>query len=236
MSVGIYMITSPVDKIYIGQSTNIEKRWDDYKSLSCKRQIKLYNSLVKHGVANHVFSILQECEAQQLNALEMDYICTFNTFNSGHGLNLKNGGGANSRHSAETIKKMSASHKNRSPETNKKISEGLKRAHRETTWPEGVKGRRHTKETRLKMSLSKTGKLVAEDVKRKMSQSALDRGISDATKVKMAEARKKIILNTLTGIFYFGVSDAAESCSIKPKTLHQKLKGDRKNNTAFAYV
>jgi len=45
--VGIYKITSPSGKIYIGQSINIEKTWKyRYKNLNaCKRQTILYNSL-----------------------------------------------------------------------------------------------------------------------------------------------------------------------------------------------
>jgi len=42
--VGIYKIISPTNKIYIGQSTNIENRWIKYKCLDCKVQIKLYRS------------------------------------------------------------------------------------------------------------------------------------------------------------------------------------------------
>ena len=47
--IGIYKITSPTKKIYIGQSINIEYRIESYKKLiRCKKQIKLYNSLKKY--------------------------------------------------------------------------------------------------------------------------------------------------------------------------------------------
>src|SRR6478736_5572293 len=42
--IGIYKITSPSGKIYIDQSKNTNIRFRDYKSLKCKKQIKLYNS------------------------------------------------------------------------------------------------------------------------------------------------------------------------------------------------
>ena len=45
MSIGIYKITSLTGKVYIGQSTNLEKRKDDYVKLRCNKQPKLYNSL-----------------------------------------------------------------------------------------------------------------------------------------------------------------------------------------------
>lgn len=56
---GIYKITSPSGKIYIGQSTNIEKRISRYKTLSCKKQVKLYNSLKKYGWDLHLFEIIE---------------------------------------------------------------------------------------------------------------------------------------------------------------------------------
>jgi group I intron endonuclease len=67
MSIGIYKITSPSNKIYIGQSINIEKRWKkDYYSLRCITQTKLYNSFKKYGPENHKFEIIEECEEYKL--------------------------------------------------------------------------------------------------------------------------------------------------------------------------
>ena len=56
--IGIYKITSPSNKIYIGQGIDIYIRWNEYKRLKCKRQPKLYASLKKHGVDNHKFEIV----------------------------------------------------------------------------------------------------------------------------------------------------------------------------------
>jgi group I intron endonuclease len=64
--IGIYKITSPTNKIYIGQSVDIERRFKEYKRLNCKKQTKLYFSLKKHGVENHVFEILEECSQDNL--------------------------------------------------------------------------------------------------------------------------------------------------------------------------
>lgn len=51
---------SPTNKVYIGQSWNLKRREDAYRRLNCKRQSKLYSSLISHGFDNHVFSILYE--------------------------------------------------------------------------------------------------------------------------------------------------------------------------------
>ena len=64
--IGIYKIVSPANKIYIGQSTNIEQRQDHYKRLNCKNQTKLYNSLKKYGWKAHNFDIIEECTEDKL--------------------------------------------------------------------------------------------------------------------------------------------------------------------------
>jgi group I intron endonuclease len=69
---GIYKITNPNGRIYIGQAQNIHKRFLQYKNISnnIKRQVKLYNSLKKHGSDNHLFEILEECSFEKLNKRE----------------------------------------------------------------------------------------------------------------------------------------------------------------------
>jgi len=57
---GIYKITSPSGKIYIGSSINIDKRIKYYSSGNCKGQIRLFNSIVKYGWNNHILEILEE--------------------------------------------------------------------------------------------------------------------------------------------------------------------------------
>lgn len=58
--VGIYKITSPSNKVYIGQSFNIVKRWKQYRSRSLKGQKKLINSFSKYSVASHIFEIIHQ--------------------------------------------------------------------------------------------------------------------------------------------------------------------------------
>ena len=88
--VSIYKITNPKGKIYIGQTKNVVKRQYAYKSLHCKRQIKLYNSINKYGWDNHIFEILEITSIENKNYKEKEYISKFNSFNDG--LNLTEGG------------------------------------------------------------------------------------------------------------------------------------------------
>ena len=87
MSIGIYKITNPKGKIYIGQSINIERRFKEYKKLYCSQSRKLYYSLKKYGVENHLFEIIEECDIILLNEREEYYILLFKSHING--LNIK---------------------------------------------------------------------------------------------------------------------------------------------------
>ena len=71
--IGIYKITNPKGKIYIGQSIDIEKRKLQYKQLNAgvKQQPKIYNSLKKYGWEQHIFEIIEECSIEQLDEREL---------------------------------------------------------------------------------------------------------------------------------------------------------------------
>ena len=64
---GIYKITSPTGKIYIGKSVNIKIRKNHYAYHSGKGQPKIYNSIIKHGWKSHTFEIICICEKDELN-------------------------------------------------------------------------------------------------------------------------------------------------------------------------
>jgi group I intron endonuclease len=81
--IGIYKITNPNGKIYIGQSIDIEKRWKYYYTLNCKGQTKLYNSLKKYSPKNHVFKVIEECLENVLEERETYYKIQFNSLIEG---------------------------------------------------------------------------------------------------------------------------------------------------------
>ena len=68
--IGIYKITSPSGRIYIGQTNSIAKRKVQYKGLRCKSQTRLYASLVKYGFCEHIFEVVEECSVEDLNTRE----------------------------------------------------------------------------------------------------------------------------------------------------------------------
>lgn len=87
--IGIYKITNPNGKIYIGQSININRRFKEYEKLLCKDSKKLYYSFLKYGVENHKFEILEICNIDILEERETYYILNLKTQKKG--LNIKLG-------------------------------------------------------------------------------------------------------------------------------------------------
>lgn len=69
--IGIYKITNPKGKVYVGQSININHRKAEYRTLQCKGQPKIFNSLKKYGWDNHKFEIIEECPIEKLDEREV---------------------------------------------------------------------------------------------------------------------------------------------------------------------
>lgn len=136
----IYKITSPSNKVYIGQTVEFNVRLRKYKSLNCKSQIKIYNSFLKYSFENHKIEIIEECDFLQLNERERywqeyyDSVCN----------------GLNCRYTKSIDKSgiMSFDSKN-------KMSLAKK-------------GKKHSEETKLKMSLSHRGIKHTDETKQKL--------------------------------------------------------------------
>jgi group I intron endonuclease len=90
--IGVYKIVSPINKVYIGQSVDILKRWKQYKGTECKQQIKLNRSFKKYGVDNHKFEIIEECSLEQIDERELYWGIFYNVLGE-NGLNLRLGEG-----------------------------------------------------------------------------------------------------------------------------------------------
>lgn len=179
--VGIYKITSPSGKIYIGQSWDIEGRFKRYKRLGCKPQIKLYSSLEKHGCENHKFEIIHEFHKlptqDDLNDYETKYWQQYRSEGSDM-LNIREPG-SKGRLSEETKQKLRNKPKynlgiKQSPETvEKRVSKtrGMKRSvEQRKEISERRKGMKFSEETKLKMKMAKLGKKRSKESILKQSQ------------------------------------------------------------------
>ena len=79
--IGIYKITSPNKRIYIGQSVDIKKRWKQHKYN--KLDTILHRSFNKYGFNNHKFEIIEECSIELLNERERYWQDFYNVLENG---------------------------------------------------------------------------------------------------------------------------------------------------------
>lgn len=210
--------------MYIGQSRNIEKRFKNYRQYDCKKQIRLYRSLVKHGVENHIFEIVAECGVSDLDFFEQYYIYEYGTFNTEMGLNLRDGG-KSYKCSDEMKQRMSASQKSKklSPEMKQKLLLANL-------------GRIRPQHERDKISASHKGKVRSAEHQANQVIALKQSPIVQAKMKKMQELCKKKVINEKTGIIYPSATEAAKKEGFLKSSLTNMLNGFRKNRTSLKYV
>ena len=88
--IGIYKITNLINnKVYIGQSTDIKRRWKDHRKEafwrnSSEYEYPLYRAIRKYGLQNFSFEMVEECSKSELNAKEKFYIAQYDSYNTGY--------------------------------------------------------------------------------------------------------------------------------------------------------
>lgn len=231
-TVGIYKITNPNGRIYIGSSKNIELRFRYYKTMHCKGQRRLYNSLLKYGVDSHEFKVLIECKENELFEFENLFSCHYDVLGR-NGLNCKmpNYKDIRGKVSEETKERIRIAATNISDVTREKMSYAAKNrpAISEETrnkFKEASKNRVIKDETRAKLSLINKGRQPS-DKARELSRLRL---------LNNRPLNTKLVLNVESGVYFNGVREAAESVNMKRKTLSSMLLNINKNYTNFIYV
>lgn len=101
MSIGIYKIENLINhKKYIGQSIEIERRWLNHKFLGKNQRdydgcYYIHSALRKYGIENFDFSIIELCDANELDEKEKYWINYYNSCvgkENSWGYNLTEGG------------------------------------------------------------------------------------------------------------------------------------------------
>ena len=105
--IGIYKIENLINgHKYIGQSVDIQKRWQKEKQVAFLETAHEYNYPIskafrKYGVENFSFEVIEQCCEEQLNEKERYWIAHYNTFFDGYNQTL--GGDSPKRSPKEKI-------------------------------------------------------------------------------------------------------------------------------------
>lgn len=219
---GIYRIVNIITgDCYIGSAVSIYKRFIRHKNLLIKGKHHspiLQNSFNKYGSDNFFMELILPCNRKYLEYYEQQLI--------------------DELHPKYNICKFAYSNRGiRWSEESKRLI-SLQRKGK----PSNAKGNKHSKETRVKMSLSATGehrgpnnsfygKNHTQEVKEKLRSFHLGLKFSEETKAKMSEKRKiKVKINN---VVYPSIGEAALALNIAYSTLCRWVKDTRKENYEY---
>mgnify|MGYP003463256223 CR=1 FL=1 len=196
--IGIYKITSPSGKVYIGQSWNIEDRFRRYRNLRCKTQRKIYSSLIKYGVNEHSFEIVHELPNDVKQEILDNYEILYWKQYISCGINMMNirepgKGGKLSEETKQKLRDGDHSYKVGIKQSNETIEKRISK----------TRGKKRSEQQRENISLGKKGKKLSfehvqklkeknipQELRERWSKIKLGKKMSDETKLKMSEAAK----------------------------------------------
>jgi group I intron endonuclease len=218
--VGIYKITNPEGKSYIGLSREIEVRWNSYKNMQFQSNTLLKESFKKYGYSNHIFEIIEEIELFEdtygkntalLRKRERYWISKFDTFYNG--LNQNGGGSGCGSHTEES---------------KQKISESLKGKPKPLDFGENRKKWQHSEEWRKKISESLKGKPSKLKGKDRSYKGRISPNKGKGKPILQYDKNMNLIKEFPT------LSEASKSLNIPQPCISECLRG--KHKTAGGYV
>jgi len=155
----IYIIQNKINnKIYVGQTNNIKRRWGrhKYEAFTKNNQKPLYRSMRKHGIDNFSLIEIESCDQSNVDELEMFWIEFFQSQSKIFGYNLSQGGKPLADSNIIKTRKPPMLGKKHSKQTRQKMSKdriGDKN---------GFYGKTHSSEAKQKMSTNPNRKFIGK--------------------------------------------------------------------------
>lgn len=157
----LYIVTNSINgKVYIGQTVNHKRRWKDHKWLALNKQEQyLHHAMRKYGIDKFTFEVIVTCNNQE--------------------------------NANETEKILIEQYKSRDKQFGYNIAPGG-----DPAWNRGLPkeqqpmfGKHHSKESKLKSSISNTGKKKpkhTDEWKQRRSEEMMGHVVLDSTKQKIS--------------------------------------------------
>lgn len=199
---GIYLITNKINGyMYVGQSTDIYRRWREHCALHALHSSLVEKAIAKYGKDNFSFEIIiiLENDIEKLNDAEREWIAILNTYEDKNHYNMTPGGDFSPMRVQEIVAKRSGEN-------------------------HPMYGRKHSEETRKKMSEAHKGKKLLEETKRKMSEARNTTSYFRVSKTKNSKCRQNFVYRYR----YYdddGKQHSIESVDIKKLEKKVKQKG-----------
>lgn len=175
----LYKITNHADndKIYIGQTINPKRRWNNHKAKAGKADEYISRAIFKYGVENFVFEVIAQCLTDvDTNFTEIQLIEQYHSCDKQFGYNIREGGEGGGKGLVHT--------------------EEWKQAKSESMQGEKhpMYGKRHTEETKQLIKQSRAKQTMApwtDERREKIRKTHTGHQPSEETRRKMSEAAKR---------------------------------------------
>lgn len=224
---GVYKITSPSGGVYIGATLNLKRRKSEYKRVNkISEQYLITSSILKYGFDSHQWEVLFNSDDEEAiykfeeEAIEL-YKTNRSKYPNGVGLNLKDGG------------KSGFSKKLICLDTGV-IYNSLSSACEAFNINSGhlsdmVRGNMFNK---LNLYyLDAEGQPIIPENNHKPLREANKIRIS-----KLIDMHKRVVIDTVTGIKYNSIKEAAEAIGMHQLKLGRRLRGVVKNDTTLTFL
>lgn len=199
----LYRLTNQVNgKIYIGQSSDISKRWSDHKAaVKHNRPTQIiHHALLKYGIDKFDWDVIATCQTwDDANELETILVSQYEShISTGKGYNSTRGG-----YNAP-----------KTEEWKQKISNVLM-------------GHEVSKETRDKISKVQIGKVLSNETKNKISAFNKGKKVSEETREKLSKINlgNKNCLGKKNGLGHFHTEEAKKKIGDASRGKTTKYKG-----------
>jgi group I intron endonuclease len=213
--IGIYKITNPKGKIYIGQSVDVYKRWFKGHKYGSNSKTgtgkKLKNSLKKYNWENHLFEVIEECNIEQLNEREIYWTNYFDSYKTG--LNSQVGG-----FTGYHDDKWKENQSNNNKGTKRPSLMGKKRPEHSNFLKQNGCGLSYERTQKHKDNLS----LMMKEVWN-MKRDEISKKIANN---KMGKGLKPIICDTLIGMEFKSLTEASNILRLNKGNICEVLKGN----------
>ena len=248
--VGIYLITSPSGRVYIGQSRNLKRRVKDYRNLANNKQPLLFNSFNKYGFVSHEIKMIHELpedvSQEVLNKYEAYYLDTYR--NADFKMMNVREAGSNGKLSESTKEKISIANKGKLLGI-KKSEDHKRKMSLAGIGKQNWLGKKHREETKEKMSeWHKNNKKseylisVAKENLKKATLANIGSTHSDDTirKMQLRSVWSKSILKLSTNgdliNEYHSIMDASRKTGINDWLIRSVLRGNKDSYGGFKWL
>jgi group I intron endonuclease len=196
---GVYGIRNRINsKIYVGSACrSLLVRKGQHLSLlqrGCHYNRHLQRAYNKYGRSSFVFTILERCDSSKCVEREQWWIDHFQSANDQFGYNLSPTAGNTLGviHTAQARSNMSKAHTGipLSPTHRSSLASALQSSAVRSKISNSLKGKKHSAETKLKMSLKRRGRTLSPEHRAKIGAAHLGKKQSEETRKRISEVQQ----------------------------------------------